>query len=151
MKRASVLSMLFFSALLLLSACSSHAGHSAQVTPSSPPSSSTASSDRLTFAEFSLSIQVALEPETPKILKENELRIMLSEAEADKWKNAKVSITLSMPSMDHGEVQVAAEYIEPGVFVAKIIPTMIGEWKADITLEADGKSSTVSYLFSAEP
>lgn len=140
------LSGLLFAALLSLSACSS--SHSGHPEAASPPASE---SGKLTLQEFSLPIQVITQPDLPKILKENELHIVLPKDRAEAWKSAKVSVTLSMPSMDHGSMQVTAEYQEPGEFVATIVPTMIGEWRADITFEADAKSSTVSYAFVAEP
>ncbi|MED4585859.1 FixH family protein [Brevibacillus choshinensis] len=146
LKRAFLLSCLFLAAFLSLSACSS--SHSSHPDASSPSASE---SGKLTLQEFSLTIQVNIQPAPPKILNENELHIVLPKDQADKWKNAKVSVIVSMPSMDHGDLQVTAEYKETGEFVAKIVPTMVGEWKADITFEADGKSSMVSYPFVAEP
>lgn len=146
LKRAFRLLGLLFAAILSLSACSStHSGHPKAASPSA------SESGKLTLQEFALSITVNIQPDPPKILKENELHIVLPKDRATEWKNAKVSVTLSMPSMDHGNTQVAAEYKEPGEFVANIVPTMVGDWLADITFEADGKTSTVSYSFAAEP
>lgn len=142
--------MLVLAVSLSLCACSSSPVDRAE--PGSQSSSSAAlESGKLSLPEFSLPVQVNVQPTPPKVLKENELHIVLPPEEADKWKHAKVSVTLSMPSMDHGDLQSEATYQEPGEFVAILVPTMVGEWKADIRFEADGKSSTVSYLFTAEP
>lgn len=135
-------------AALLLPACSSPASPEAE-SPSSQPTG--AEKGKLTFAPFSLTVEVSVQPAPPKILKENELLIDLPPEQADRWKNAKVSVRLTMPSMDHGAVDAVAAYREPGQFAAKIVPTMVGEWQADITFEADGKTSTVAYPFVAEP
>ncbi|QRG67981.1 FixH family protein [Brevibacillus choshinensis] len=145
LKRAFRLLVLLFAAILSLSACSSsHSGHP----EASPPASK---SGKLTLQEFSLPIHVYVQPDPPNILKESELHIVLPSDQADAWKNAKVSVTLSMPSMDHGNTQATAEYKETGEFVASIVPTMVGDWRADITFEKEDKSSTVSYVFAAEP
>lgn len=146
LKPAFRFSSLLLAAFLSLSACaSSPSGHPEGTAPSA------SESGKLTFQEFSLPIEVNIQPSPPKILNENELHIVLPKEQADKWKDAKVSVIVSMPSMDHGDLQVEAAYKESGEFVAKIVPTMVGEWKADITFEAEGKSSTVSYTFVAEP
>lgn len=132
--------------LLFLPACSSstHLGHS-----ESAPSSSGASP--LTFPDLALAVHITFQPATPRILQENELLIALPPEQAEKWKNASVTVTASMPGMDHGNQQVTAEYREPGQFVATIVPTMVGDWQADITFASEGKTATASYPFTAEP
>ncbi|MFM1652849.1 FixH family protein [Brevibacillus sp. B_LB10_24] len=96
-------------------------------------------------------LQYHLVSEPVKILVENELQISLpSEQEAGR-KDAVVTVKLSMPEMDHGELSFSAEREPDGVFTAKLIPTMVGRWVAQIVVEKEGQTITSQFVFDAQP
>ncbi|MFP3391924.1 hypothetical protein [Brevibacillus sp. SIMBA_040] len=140
-----VLSLVF----LLLPACSTpneqeHSQHGAATAAAT-------TSPTLVIQNVSIPLQVELDPADARILKENQLRILVPSEHLDKLKQAKVSVTLTMPSMDHGDVSFEAVSTKEGEFVAAIVPTMVGGWLATITIEVDGKSATATYPFEAVP
>lgn len=92
--------------------------------------------------------QVNLNPSPAKILQKNDLSIIPTKTNHTLLQHATVTITLSMPDMDHGKIEVAAQKTANG-FLAKITPTMIGRWMADINIVKDGKTSTIQYEFQA--
>lgn len=135
--------------LLLLPACSAqdqpaHSHHEASAT-------AVATVPTLVFQEQAIPLQVELEPAAAQILKENQLRIIVPAAYADQLKQAAVSVALTMPDMDHGAVTFPAEKSEAGHYVARVIPTMVGNWVATITFEVDGESVSATYAFEAVP
>jgi len=135
---------------LLLPACSTlnvqeHSQHGADT------AAGTTTAPTLVIQDVSIPLQVELDPADARILKENQLRIRVPTEHLDKLKQAKVSVALTMPSMDHGAVSFEAVAAKDGEFVAAIVPTMVGGWLATITFEVDGQSATATYAFEAVP
>ncbi|WP_019119633.1 FixH family protein [Brevibacillus massiliensis] len=96
-------------------------------------------------------LQIKLVSEPVKILMENELQISLPSEQAEGMKDAVVTVKLSMPEMDHGELLFSAERGPDGVFTAKLIPTMVGRWVAQIVVEKDGQTIASEFGFDAQP
>lgn len=135
--------------LLLLPACSAQDQQAHSHHEASAPAASIAPT--LVLQEQSILLQVELEPAPAKILKENQLRIIVPAEYVDKLKQANVSIALTMLDMDHGAVSFQAEESEAGQYIANVVPTMVGNWLATITFEIDGKPVTATYAFEAVP
>lgn len=147
--RKSAYALAILSLVFLLFACSSqneqeHSQHGAATAAAT-------TTPTLVIQDLSIPLQIELDPADARILKENQLRIRIPSEHLDKLKQAKVSVTLTMPSMDHGEVSFEAVVAKDGEFVAAIVPTMVGEWLATITFEVDGKSASATYPFEAVP
>ena len=103
------------------------------------------------LAELSIPLQVELDPAPAKNVKENTLRITVPAEHAAKLEKAKVSVSLTMPNMDHGAIVFEATQEKAGEYVAQIVPTMLGEWLATITFEIDGTAMSTAYSFEVEP
>ncbi|QHZ58835.1 hypothetical protein M655_026195 [Brevibacillus sp. NSP2.1] len=101
--------------------------------------------------ELSIPLQVALDPSPAKNVQENALHITVPAEHAAKLETATVSVSLSMPNMDHGAIVFAAAKEKEGAYVAQIVPTMLGDWLATITFELDGKAMSAAYPFRVEP
>ncbi|WP_312116286.1 FixH family protein [Brevibacillus reuszeri] len=149
LRKSAYLSAFLSLVFLLLPACSGqnqqeHSQHGAAATAAT-------TTPLLVIQDMSIPLQVELEPTNAQILKENQLRIIVPAEHVDKLKLAKVSVTLTMPSMDHGAVNFEAAASKDGEFTAKIIPTMVGGWLATITFEVDGQTATATYPFEAVP
>lgn len=98
-----------------------------------------------------LQIQAALAPEKAKVLQENLLTVTVTDLDQKKVEQAEVTITLSMPGMDHGQLSVKAEKTEAGSYEAKVIPVMVGDWIADIRIVAKDQTATYQFPFQAVP
>lgn len=94
-------------------------------------------------------IQIELQPNPAKILKENMLHISLPASLEQELKNKNVKIKLSMPGMDHGILEVEAKPNEQGIYVASVTPTMIGDWKAEMSMEGHDQMITATFDFDA--
>ncbi|MED1646081.1 FixH family protein [Brevibacillus agri] len=101
--------------------------------------------------ELSIPLQVTLDPSPAKNVQENTLRITVPAEHAAKLETATVSVSLTMPNMDHGAIVFAAAKEKEGAYVAQIVPTMLGDWLATITFELDGKAMSAAYPFRVEP
>ncbi|MDH6353358.1 hypothetical protein M2298_005385 [Brevibacillus sp. 1238] len=139
------LSSLLLSVLLALVGCASadHAEHASTALAQK--------TDTPMLAELSIPLQVELDPAPAKNVKENTLRITVPAEHAAKLANAKVSVSLTMPNMDHGAIVFEATQEKAGEYVAQIVPTMLGEWLATITFEMDGTAMSTAYSFEVEP
>lgn len=94
-------------------------------------------------------LHVSLASEKAMILQENKLTIVLSGEMLHTFAEATVTVSLSMPQMDHGELVVQAASVGDGQYEARIVPTMIGKWDATITIEKDGHVKTIAFPFEA--
>ncbi|MGC5327284.1 hypothetical protein [Brevibacillus sp. SYSU BS000544] len=94
-------------------------------------------------------IQIDLQPNPAKILKENMLHISLPASLQQELKEKTVKIQLSMPGMDHGILEVQAKPNEQGEYIAPVTPTMIGDWKAELSMEGKTQTITATFDFDA--
>lgn len=93
---------------------------------------------------------VNMEPNPARTLKENEMHIRLKDLQSQYITDAVIIVSLSMKSMDHGDLTIDANPTGEGDYVAKVIPVMAGEWIAEITAKLQHDTVQTQYVFEAK-
>lgn len=96
------------------------------------------------------SYQIKIESDTfpAKVLQTNRFQVTMTQNEQP-VENAIISITLWMPRMLCGELEVTTEQIKPGVYEGEGIPLMPGIWNADVAIHLDGLNYEARHIFEA--
>lgn len=95
-------------------------------------------------------MKVTVKPNPAHILNKNDLYITLNKKDGKAVEGAKVIVDLDMKQMDHGDLIYTANPKEQGVYVVEIIPVMQGTWIANVTAEAEQKTTKAQYSFEAK-
>ncbi|OAH57956.1 MULTISPECIES: hypothetical protein [Bacillaceae] len=133
------------STILLTVGCSEDTAN-VQTNPTDQPIS-VAHSPSISVEDKKPNLQVNMNPQPAKILKENELRITWDDSM--KKNPEAIIVNLSMPGMDHGDLVVEAEKKGDRAYVAKVVPVMVGTWVADIKIQTDGHITSIKHTFEA--
>ncbi|MBI3911029.1 MAG: FixH family protein [Armatimonadetes bacterium] len=82
-------------------------------------------------------------PPLPK-MGENRFRIRVQDRRGQSVTDARVRVTLSMPSMKMEESKVAARHAGAGVYSATVNLSMAGEWRAKVSVERPGQRAAAT-------
>lgn len=98
--------------------------------------------------KYDVKVQISSTP--AKTLQKNKLYITLTDVNHNKVSNAKVTVSLTMKSMNHGELKVPAVLTDKGIYLAEVIPVMNGKWTAEVTALIQDHTVKTIYNFEAK-
>jgi nitrogen fixation protein FixH len=92
----------------------------------------------------------SISPASPVAMESVTLSLSLTDANGKVIEGAQVAYDLTMPgmTMPPNQPQVTAQ--GEGEFLADAILTMSGDWRAEVTVAYDGKTTTFSFDFSVK-
>lgn len=96
----------------------------------------------------SYEIKIESDSYPAKVLQSNRFQVTMTQDEQP-VENAIISITLWMPRMLCGELEVETKQIKPGVYEGEGIPLMPGLWNADVQIRLDDQNIEASHRFEA--